>query len=242
MVSKENLPIKYNRSYPNGIPYVSIVIATFNKARLLDKTLSSIRANVVDIPYEIIVVDDGSSDNTFAVCKKHSVLYVWVDAPDYRGPSVPRNIGCRVARGEILIMQSDDVFHTSVDTIAQLSDLSRGEVNFASVWNTLDGHNKDVCFCHGEFNPRPLFFLGSMYKDDFWKIGGNDEDFTNPAYEDTYLGEIIRRKYKINWRNDILGLHQNHKRPKNMVQLMEPSRLLYEDKMKNIDLKIKELE
>ena len=65
--------IEYNKSYPNGVPYISIVIATFNKASLLDKTLASIRANETDIPYEIIVVDDGSTDHTFEVCKKRSV-------------------------------------------------------------------------------------------------------------------------------------------------------------------------
>ena len=37
--------LEYSGSYPDGVPYVSIVIATFNKAAYLDRTLASIRAN-----------------------------------------------------------------------------------------------------------------------------------------------------------------------------------------------------
>jgi hypothetical protein len=73
-----------------------------------------------------------------------------------------------------------------------------------------------------------------MYKDDFWSIGGNDEDFTRPAYEDYYLGEIIKRKYHINWCDNIVGLHQNHDRPKNLNKMIEPSRILCEEKLRQL--------
>jgi len=229
--------LEYSKSYPNGVPYVSIVMATYNKAEKLDRTLESIRLNHTDVPYEIIVVDDGSSDDTINVCKKHSCIYIWVNAPVYRGPAVPRNIGCRAARGQILIMQSDDVIHSTTDTINKLIDLPRGTVNIASAWNVDANLNKknQRPYVHGEIHPVPLFFLGSMYKDDFWAIGGNDEDFTAPGYEDTFLGELIRRKYFINWRNDIEGFHQDHKRHRNLGKLAQPSKLLFEHKMKHID-------
>ena len=238
---KKNLPIKYNGSYPNGIPYISIVMSTFNKAGLLDNTLASIRANQTDIPYEIIVVDDGSTDNTFNVCKNHSVSYVWINGGGYRNPAVPRNIGCRTARGELLILQSDDVLHESVDTIETLANLERGSVNFASVWNVDQNLTKNLCYCHEHKRPAPFFFLGSIHKDDFWSIGGNDEDFTAPGYEDEYLGEIIKRKYKINWRNDVVGLHQNHARPRHLGAKQAPSKDLFGRKMVNIDQTIQEL-
>jgi len=225
--------IEYNNSYPNGVPYVSIVIATFNKASLLDKTLASIRANATDLPYEIIVVDDGSTDHTFEVCKKHSVAYIWLDGGKYRNPAVPRNVGCRAARGKILIMQSDDVLHESTDVIAKLADVKRGEVHFATVWNYRNGKRlQNYC---SPVNPRPLFFLGSMQAEDFWSVGGNDEDFTAPAYEDSYLGELVKRSYKIEWREDVTGLHQHHPRPKNLAEVVKPSRQLYEKKMKELE-------
>lgn len=233
-MDKSKLPIEYNRSYPNGIPYVSIVIATYNKAGILDKTLSSIRQNVTDIPYEIIVVDDGSKDNTHQICRKHSVCYVWLDCSFYRNPSVPRNVACRTARGKILIIQSDDVLHSSSDIINKLTDLEKGFVNFASVWNVNSKHERLECYIHSIHNKRPLFFLGSIHRDDFWAIGGNDEDFTQAGYEDTYLGEVIKKNYKINWRDDILGFHQDHPRPQNLKNLVEESHKIYNQKIQDI--------
>ena len=240
-MKKEDLPIEYNGSYPYGIPYISIVMSTFNKAGLLNNTLTSIKANQTDIPYEIIVVDDGSTDSTFNVCKNHSVSYVWINGGGYRNPAVPRNIGCRTARGELLILQSDDVLHESVDTIEKLANLERGSVNFASVWNVDQNLTKNQCYVHEHERPALFFFLGSIHKDDFWSIGGNDEDFTAPGYEDQYLGEIIKRKYKINWRNDVVGLHQNHARPKHLRFKQVPSKHLFERKMANIDQTMQEL-
>jgi len=226
--------LEINRSYPRGVPYISIVMSTFNKAALLDRTLASIRANITDIPYEIIVVDDGSIDNTFHVCKKHSVTYIWIDGGGYRNPAVPRNVGCRTARGKILIMQSDDVLHESTDTIEKLAYLERGFVNFASVWNIDRYSQKNIAYCHPVQSPIPLFFLGSIWSEDFWSIGGNDEDFTDPGYEDTYLGYLIEQNYKINWRTDVVGLHQDHPRPKNLAKMVMPSKEIYERKLKEL--------
>jgi glycosyltransferase involved in cell wall biosynthesis len=111
----DEIELECNNSYPDGIPYVSIVMSTFNKASFLDKTLSSIRNQITSIPYEIIVVDDGSGDDPLRVCKKYGCKYIWLDGGKYRNPAVPRNVGCMAARGQVLIMQSDDVMHKSAD-------------------------------------------------------------------------------------------------------------------------------
>ena len=73
-----------------------------------------------------------------------------------------------------------------------------------------------------------------MHKYDFWDIGGNDEDFVSPGFEDKYLGKLIERKYKVEYRTDVVGLHQDHPRPDDLRKKVEPSRLLYERKMKEL--------
>jgi glycosyltransferase involved in cell wall biosynthesis len=213
---------------------VSIVIASFNKAKLLDNTLASIRRNITDLPYELIVVDDGSADKTFEICKKHQCKYAWLDSPLYRNPSVPRNVAAKMARGKILIMQSDDVIHMQTDTIDRLADLQRGEVKFATVYSQ-DVHGNRLQPYVGKECPRPFFFLGSIYRDDFWAIGGNDEDFTSPGYEDDWLGEQVKRHYKIEFCDEVVAHHQMHGRPRNLGRLVHPSRVLFEEKKKELE-------
>jgi cellulose synthase/poly-beta-1,6-N-acetylglucosamine synthase-like glycosyltransferase len=233
------LDIKYNGSYPGGIPYVSIAMSTYHKGTFLRRTLASIRSNKTSIPYEIIVVDDGSvsKDRHFHldVCCEYSAQYVFIDGGTYRNPAVARNIACRQSRGEILIMQSDDVMHTQTDTIDRLADLERGNVKFATVYNVSDEQPNTLYV--GKDYQRPFFFLGSIYKDDFWKIGGNDEDFIAPGYEDELLGEHIKRNYKMEFCDDVVGHHQSHQRPLNLGALVYPSRVLFEAKMKELNEK-----
>ena len=236
--------IKYNLSYPDGIPFVSVVMSTYHKGTFIKQTLESIRKNETEIPYEIIVVDDGSEnwDRHFHldICHDYGAQYTFIDGRGYRNPSVARNIACRQARGEILIMQSDDVIHTRPDTIDVLANLKRGEVNIATVYNFRDGERTQLYT--GKDNQRPFFFLGAMYKDDFWNIGGNDEDFTSPGYEDNMLGEMILRNYTVNYLDEAIGHHQWHIRPTDLGRLVHPSRVLFEKKMQELNETGKDLE
>ena len=89
-------------------PVVSVVIATYNRGKLLPQTLESIlRQDFVD--HEVIVVDDGSTDETASLVRSYGdkVRYFY---QENRGPSAARNFGVRQARGcWISIQDSDDL-------------------------------------------------------------------------------------------------------------------------------------
>jgi glycosyltransferase involved in cell wall biosynthesis len=92
----------------NGVPKVSVVIATYNRAALLVETLDSVlNQNFQD--FEVIVVDDGSTDNTREVLRAYAnrIRYLY---QENRGPSSARNLGVHHARGRwIAIQDSDDL-------------------------------------------------------------------------------------------------------------------------------------
>ena len=86
---------------------VSVVIPAFNRAWCLEQTLLSVLDQSFE-NYELIVVDDGSTDDTPALLRKYPQVRVhrW---PDNRGVSAARNQGIRMARGEwICFLDSDD--------------------------------------------------------------------------------------------------------------------------------------
>jgi len=89
-------------------PKVSVVIATYNRARFLPETIESVlKQRFRD--FELIVVDDGSTDETREVLRSYGDR-VRSFYQENRGPSAARNLGIRQARGQwIAIQDSDDL-------------------------------------------------------------------------------------------------------------------------------------
>lgn len=88
-------------------PAVSVIIPTFNRRERLSRALASVMAQE-DVCFEVIVVDDGSTDGTAEMIRKDfpSVNYVY---QTNQGPSAARNRGIERARGEwIAFLDSDD--------------------------------------------------------------------------------------------------------------------------------------
>ncbi len=86
-------------------PSVSVIVCSYNGGQTLAACLDSLgRINYPD--YEIILVDDGSTDNTAEIARRYSqVRYI---RQDNRGLSHARNTGAQAARGEILAYTDSD--------------------------------------------------------------------------------------------------------------------------------------
>ena len=91
-----------------SVPAVSVVIATYNRGKFITDTLDSILGQSFR-DFEIIVVDDGSTDNTREVLEPYASRIQYIHQHN-RGPSAARNLGVRRAQGSwISIQDSDDL-------------------------------------------------------------------------------------------------------------------------------------
>src|ERR1051325_1747163 len=102
------------------MPTFSVIIPTYNRSSYLKVTLESVwRQTLTD--YEIIIVDDGSTDDTSAYLSQIGER-VTVIRQLNRGPGIARNRGAESARGEYLaFLDSDDLwFPWTLETVAQL--------------------------------------------------------------------------------------------------------------------------
>lgn len=99
-------------------PLVSVVICTYNRAHLLPEAVASARAQ--DWPVEIVVVDDGSTDDTATWLASQPDLRVLRHLPN-RGKPAALETGIGAARGEAFLVLDDDdrLFPGSVRTLAE---------------------------------------------------------------------------------------------------------------------------
>jgi glycosyltransferase involved in cell wall biosynthesis len=90
----------------------SIVIATYNRAALLEDTLESLSHLEPGSPWEVIVVDNNSPDNTREVVEAAAPTYpvpLRYAFEREQGRSAALNCGFRIAEGEIIVTTDDDV-------------------------------------------------------------------------------------------------------------------------------------
>ena len=95
-------------------PKLSIITPVYNRGDLIGETIRSLQEQHFE-DFEVIIVDDGSTDGTKAVCETFAsedprISYLAGDTKN-RGPGYCRNKGVQVAQGEFLIfLDSDDLF------------------------------------------------------------------------------------------------------------------------------------
>jgi glycosyltransferase involved in cell wall biosynthesis len=103
-------------------PFFSIVIPTYNRASKLKFTLNSVIAQTFT-DFEVLIMDDGSTDNTEAVVESFHdsrMRYEW--APNSGGPATPRNRGIDASRADwICFLDADDRWYP--DKLKRVSEI-----------------------------------------------------------------------------------------------------------------------
>lgn len=132
---------------------LSVVVPVRNCASSLDKVLAAVRASDLAVDaYEIIVVDDASTDASVTVAARHADTVVRLSGRSV-GPAYARNRGAELARGEVVAFLDADVVvrsdtlprmlamlfeRSDIDAVSASHDERPGASNFVSqYWNLL---------------------------------------------------------------------------------------------------------
>jgi glycosyltransferase involved in cell wall biosynthesis len=111
-------------------PFFSVVIPVYNRAELLGRALASVRTQDF-ADFEIVVVDDGSTDNPKAVVDAAADPRIHYVHQDNKGGGAARNAGIDAARGRyVAFLDSDDEFLPG--HLARLKSLLDGTTNTAA--------------------------------------------------------------------------------------------------------------
>lgn len=93
-------------------PLFSVIIPAYNQAEFLGEAIESV-LNQTYQKFEVIVVDDGSTDNTSGIIKCYNdPRLIYINHDQNRGLPASRNTGIRKSSGEIVfLLDADDLFH-----------------------------------------------------------------------------------------------------------------------------------
>ncbi|NTU58339.1 MAG: glycosyltransferase family 2 protein [Chlorobiaceae bacterium] len=181
-------------------PEISVILTTFNRAPLIEQAIGSVvRQSFTD--WELIVVDDGSDDETFAVVDRYLTHHVNIRYMKHRNrkPARSRNAGIQASFGRyITFLDSDDYFRPEHLESRHLLLETRPDIDLVSGGFTLEGDpwirdrndpekfvHIDECILGGTFFGRRQLFM---------EIGG----FRAIDYaEDTDLWERAGERYSI---------------------------------------------
>ncbi len=187
-------------------PKVSICIPTYNRKDYLKETLDSVFAQTYK-DYEVIVVDDGSTDGTKDMLDRsgYKLRYQW---QANAGVAAARNVLIKLAKGEfIAFIDSDDLFlPNAIERLLGAIENESGNVIAYSSYLRIDPNGKVIGKCkrklHNGYITTQLFrsifvhTLGSMFPKKILKdIGGFDESLLVAEDYDLWLRLSLKHRF-----------------------------------------------
>jgi lipopolysaccharide/colanic/teichoic acid biosynthesis glycosyltransferase/glycosyltransferase involved in cell wall biosynthesis len=96
---------------------ISVIIPARNAEETLEQCLVAVlNQKGIEDPYEVIVIDDGSTDNTEGIARRVGITVIRLEG---EGPAIARNVGAEVARGEFILFTDADC-EPAEDWISQI--------------------------------------------------------------------------------------------------------------------------
>jgi glycosyltransferase involved in cell wall biosynthesis len=186
-------------------PKVSVIIPTYNRAHIITRAIQSVLDQTYK-DFEIIIVDDGSTDNTESVVKSFNdnrIIYIRSNNTN-KGVASARNIGIKLSKAEYIAFQdSDDVWypyklekimkviedHSNIDFIYSYGKVLRQGTFIRDVGKNPGINNiskKELIINLFRSNSIPTQGV-VVRKDKIIKVGGFDESFISASDHELWL-------------------------------------------------------
>lgn len=214
---------------------LSVVVPTYRRPDLLERCLAALAAQAGAPPFEVVVVDDGSGDATTTVLRSWESRLAglrWFSQPANAGPAAARNRAIRAATGELVLFLDDDVeaapdlvtthlrLHADASGDPSLGVLGRvdwaPDLDVTPFMRWLDRSGLQFAYetwlREGPIDPPHAAFYTanlSMHRALLDEVGGFDERFPYPAWEDMELAWRLHREagFRLEYRPAARAFH-----------------------------------
>lgn len=200
-------------------PRMSVIVPAHNAGMHLSRCLEGLAGSAF-VDFEVIIVDDCSTDDTRRIVERHGARYL--RTPETIGPAGARNLGARHAAGEILVFVDSDVA-VPPQALQLIADAFNNDPELAAVfgsydeepaWDNFLSQFKNLMhhYVHQISSERAATFwagCGAMRRDIFEGMGGFDaRKYTKPTIEDIDLGlKLFRAGRKIRLHKQLQVKH-----------------------------------
>lgn len=201
---------------PERGPLFSVVISTHNRAGFLAESMSSVLCQTVD-DFELIIIDDGSTDHTRDVVKSFTDQRIRYFHQEQKGLAAARNFALDVSRGRFTVIHDDDDLMLPWRLDKHLSTIQPGSIGSYGGWIDFDDQTGEMTAHQGkELTQGSLLFTGGVYlhptlmvRTDVLRRIRYTETFRSGS--DYSLGvKLVRSGYRLNHTNSIHTLRRLH--------------------------------
>lgn len=185
-----------NSPHPdNSNPYISIIIPLYNAERTLEKCLNAVFDSRFQ-NFEVLVVDDASTDSSIKIAESFPCKVLKL--AHNQGPSVARNHGARNAKGDVLLFIDSDIV-IQRDTLNLFADSLKSYCGVFGIYTQKPGTDGLLSLYQNFYAHKSIketreltsmlySYCVAIKKDAFLEIGGFDESWRRPTFEDVQLG------------------------------------------------------
>jgi len=237
---------------------LSVIIPVYNQEKIILKTLNSLlNQSISQDDYEIIVVDDGSTDKTekilWSVKKKTKNRLIILKTTKSHGKGAARNLGIKNARNKIIVSVDGDILVSQNFLFEHLKWHKKfSKENFSMIGYTtwwpklkitpfmywLEHGGKQLDFDNlknvDEIDYRHFYTGNASFKRNFLlKNGLFDEGFGREMYEDLELAYRLQKKgLRIFYNKNAIGYHYHptdlQKYSKRMLKVGKGAKILFQ--------------
>lgn len=184
-------------------PFFSVVVPVHDGGGVFARCLAALGQSTFR-SYELIVVDDGSTDDSAAVARSLGAAVLETGARS--GPARARNLGAEAARGRYLLFLDADC-EVEAPTLERLAAVLESDRGIAAAFGSYDDQPASPTFLsqyknlqhhwtHQSGRPEAATFwagCGAVKREAFLEVGGFDgERYERPSVEDIELGYRLR--------------------------------------------------
>jgi len=207
------------------MPTVSVIIPNYNRANLIGITLDNLLSQTLQ-PSEIIVIDDGSTDNSVEVISSFGSKVTLI-CQSNQGPGAARNVGLQVANGEyIQFFDSDDLCSLNkLESQVKALETTGSDIAY-SPWSKVYIKDTNVHFENHVLQQKELpctqspliwflrtwniVFQACMLRHSFIKKVGNYRTDLMPSEDSEFLFRMLLHNPKLQFVPDCILLYRLH--------------------------------